>query len=456
MTQEDPFIGKTFGKWTVLKFSYKNQHYQKFYFCRCECGTEKDVQLTQVINGYSLRCKKCADSERRIHDPIKIGGKYGKWTVIAFCEKDLSFVFAQCECGKTKRLIAASLLYGASLKCPSCRGRDGNIKHGHNRKGRVKPEYQAWCNMKNRCLNPNVKEYKNYGGRGILIHEPWINSYETFLADVGAKPSKDHSLERLDPNGHYKPGNVVWELRSKQVLNRRIMYEHNGQKISIRSLSIEYAIKPVMVKKLLYQANYSLEELDQYSKLSHFKKTQMGISLKKGEPLSIQNLKELPEAKPSLRHPLKSTFHSMMQRCSNPKNKDYHNYGGRGIKVHIHLQTFKGFLEYIEQNLGSKSPNSQLDRINPEGDYEPGNLRWSTSRVQAINKRGALKINGSTVSASEISEKYGLSAGAVVGLIKIGWNVEGIEFYAGLTFKQKKEKAILTKKTPQDVALKGI
>lgn len=83
------------------------------------------------------------------------------------------------------------------------------------------PERQAWDNLKSRCLNPAHPGYHRYGGRGITICDAWKNSYETFLADVGLRPSPAHSIDRIDNNRGYEPGNCRWSTRSEQGRNKR-------------------------------------------------------------------------------------------------------------------------------------------------------------------------------------------------------------------------------------------
>ncbi len=83
------------------------------------------------------------------------------------------------------------------------------------------PEYQAWKNMKQRCLNPKHPQYKHYGARGISVCARWM-SFESFLKDVGPRPSADLSLDRYPNNdGNYEPGNVRWATMSEQAFNRR-------------------------------------------------------------------------------------------------------------------------------------------------------------------------------------------------------------------------------------------
>jgi len=88
------------------------------------------------------------------------------------------------------------------------------------------------------------------------------------------------------------------------------------------------------------------------------------------------------------RHPLYSKWSSIKQRCYNLKNKDYKNYGGRGIKMYSDwINNFESFRLYIEINIGKKEEGYTLDRIDNNGNYEPGNLRWASCKQQTRNRR---------------------------------------------------------------------
>lgn len=109
-------------------------------------------------------------------------------------------------------------------------------------------EYDAWIEMKRRCLNPNFIGYKYYGKRGISVQENWISSFEDFLSHVGQAPSEKHSLDRINSNGNYEEGNVKWSLREEQNKNQRklrgtsqfkYVYFHKQHKKWICSLTVE-------------------------------------------------------------------------------------------------------------------------------------------------------------------------------------------------------------------------
>jgi len=83
------------------------------------------------------------------------------------------------------------------------------------------PEYISWRRMKDRCFNPNSKDYPNWGGRGITVCDRWLNSFENFLADMGSRPTAKHSLDRIDNDGNYCPENCKWSTKAEQGNNRR-------------------------------------------------------------------------------------------------------------------------------------------------------------------------------------------------------------------------------------------
>jgi hypothetical protein len=83
-------------------------------------------------------------------------------------------------------------------------------------------EYDAWQAMKQRCSNPRLRTWKDYGGRGIRVCDEWRASFFAFFDHIGPRPSSKHSVDRIDVNGHYEPGNVRWATPLEQARNRRV------------------------------------------------------------------------------------------------------------------------------------------------------------------------------------------------------------------------------------------
>lgn len=120
----------------------------------------------------------------------------------------------ECGCGNTKVVTSRSLKKGDCKSC-GCLDREhrkfGNVKHGMaSRRSGI---YQSWADAIQRCTNPNIKAYPNYGGRGISVCERWM-TFENFLEDMEAGWYKGMTLDRIDRNGNYEPGNCQWLTRS--------------------------------------------------------------------------------------------------------------------------------------------------------------------------------------------------------------------------------------------------
>ena len=151
---------------------------------------------------------------------IKCGQKFGRLTVIkSYIEKKSSRKWChlvRCECGKEHLVQGGALTSGHSKSC-GCLVRDINTKHGKS----GSPEFRIRQDMIQRCTNKNNKRFSDYGGRGILICDRWLESFENFYADMGERLSKDHSIDRIDNNGNYEPNNCQWSDREHQQRNQR-------------------------------------------------------------------------------------------------------------------------------------------------------------------------------------------------------------------------------------------
>lgn len=117
------------------------------------------------------------------------------------------------------------------------RGYGATAKQNH-------PLYRRWAGIKQRCKNPKNRSYKNYGARGVAICERWDNDFWAFVEDVGLPPSTKHSLDRIDFNGNYEPGNVRWATAHQQCQNRRtslLNEEQVGVGRELRKLGMSFA-----------------------------------------------------------------------------------------------------------------------------------------------------------------------------------------------------------------------
>ncbi len=130
-----------------------------------------------------------------------------------------------CFCGNEFITIAADVRSGRTKSCgcwkTSC------VKINCKTHGKSKtPEHRAWLEMKRRCYNSNRPGWQNYGGRGIRVCDQWLNSFQQFLKDLGPKPDPTYSLDRINNDGNYEPGNCRWANKQTQARNQR---RHKGK-----------------------------------------------------------------------------------------------------------------------------------------------------------------------------------------------------------------------------------
>lgn len=152
--------GQKFNKLTAIKFSHRNKYHQSFWFFKCDCGIERAINVQSV--------------------------KYGDTK----------------SCGCLKKIMCGK-----------------NIKHGMSKT----KTWKSWRSMKERCLNKNAPNYKNYGGRGIAICQEWLGGegFENFFKDMGERP-KGKSLDRIDNNGNYCKSNCRYATQKEQSSNTRV------------------------------------------------------------------------------------------------------------------------------------------------------------------------------------------------------------------------------------------
>jgi len=154
--------------------------------------------------------------------------------------------WCQCSCGSEPIEVVGSSLVNGHTKSCGCYNRERLVEsHTIHGEADKTPEYSAWQRMRNRCLNKKSKRYKDYGERGIKICDRWLESFENFLEDMGRRPTKDHSLDRIDNNSNYGPNNCKWSTRTEQNRNRRNTQRltYKGETKTIAEWSEEFGIK---------------------------------------------------------------------------------------------------------------------------------------------------------------------------------------------------------------------
>lgn len=127
-----------------------------------------------------------------------------------------------------------------------------NPKHGEARTGAISAEYKVLCSMLTRCNNQNDKHYHDYGGRGIKVSKEWDHPSKilAFVAHVGRRPSPKHTIDRIDHNRGYEPGNVRWATMAEQMRNTRRthFFVINGEKLCLTDWCLKYNVQRGLVK----------------------------------------------------------------------------------------------------------------------------------------------------------------------------------------------------------------
>ena len=200
--------GQTFGKLTVIRRD-ENLKREPAWLCKCSCGKELTVIGKYLRYGYTKDCGCSIDLT---------GKKFWNWTVLERVENDYRgcmMWLCRCGCGTEKILPGYRFRLGHAKSC-GCVQRKEMTTHGMC----GSPEYTAWLNMHQRCKNPKHHKYPSYGARNITVCDRW-ETFEYFYEDMGQRPSKKHSIDRINNDGNYEPSNCRWTTRNIQQSNRR-------------------------------------------------------------------------------------------------------------------------------------------------------------------------------------------------------------------------------------------
>jgi len=149
----------------------------------------------------------------------------------------------KCSCGNTVDVAGNALKTGNTTSC-GCWHKEVVSELLSKHRMCDTPEYKVWTHMKTRCYNEDSTSYSDYGGRGITVCARWLESFENFLADMGPKPSSNHSIDRRDNKGNYEKNNCRWATPTEQNRNKRNnrLVRLSGNEITLAELSEKFGI----------------------------------------------------------------------------------------------------------------------------------------------------------------------------------------------------------------------
>lgn len=237
--------GAVTGKLHVVSYAGHSRS-GTLWNCRCECGNITKVRATRITQ---QKTKSCGCDAK--HDLT--GKTFGRLTVKSYSgnTKGECCWICMCECGTEVIIRAGGLRSGQTQSCGCLKKqrisettRKRKTTHGLSRT----PLYRLWSQIKNRCYNNRHKKFHLYGGRGIVMCEQWRNDPKAFIdwviTNIGQKP-KQQSIDRIDSNKNYEPGNIRWADALKQNNNKRtnLVVKIDGQKKTVTEWAVVLGVR---------------------------------------------------------------------------------------------------------------------------------------------------------------------------------------------------------------------
>jgi hypothetical protein len=191
---------------------------------------------------------------------VPVGERFGRLVVVegGFKKWRKAAYRCRCDCGAESILAVSNLVSGNTRSC-GCLSRDRKVERGRaSAKHRMikTPTYYSWSGMVQRCTNPKSKQWPDYGGRGITVCDRWL-TFANFLADMGERP-RGLSIDRINVNGSYEPGNCRWATAAEQAQNQRrtklrredVIAIRRGNRATAAAIAAARGIRPSYAYKL--------------------------------------------------------------------------------------------------------------------------------------------------------------------------------------------------------------
>lgn len=234
-------LGKRFGKLTVQEKIAKSPSVKRdgIYRCLCDCGNTCEARATSLRKGDK---KSCGCLAAIFSSSPWVGKKVGQLLVL----ERLPGKKYRCLCDCGSEVISTSMWSRSRTLDANCRGPAHHKKKDVTEKLVVKRKkdhylYCTWIGMKTRCLSPTARDYRMYGGRGIKIHDTWVQDFWAYTgyidSELGLRPSDEHTLDRKNNDGNYEPGNMRWATPIQQSRNKtnNLATEYGGVTYTTRA-----------------------------------------------------------------------------------------------------------------------------------------------------------------------------------------------------------------------------
>lgn len=357
---------EVFGMLTLVRFVEKNKHGQAKWFCRCECGKEK------IIAGYHLTQGK-----------IK-------------------------SCGCLRSIV------GKQTK--TTHGKSGTRAH------------TSWMKMRQRCTDSNCTGYENYGGRGIKV-DPAFDTFEGFLQHIGECPA-GYSLDRIDYNGDYAPGNVRWADRKTQNRNRQtnVIVEYKGERKTVSEWAEVIGLDFSTLYQRLFTYHWDIERsltTSADNKRGPNKETEASPEVKAQRKLHVAVRTGQIVSSPICQHP----------GCTETEVRSHHHRGydeKNWLDVVWLCQKHRPYAHEI--SITYKGETKTLREWSQETGIKPATIRDRLKKNNGIvdettfaptqSPSRMLTLNGETGNIRYWSKKIGVSKNAISNRLKRGLPIE--------------------------------